>query len=58
LGRGATIVAPNNAKVDYAPIMFVFTLDGTADLPEPAPAPQPGSGPPGTPAGAAPEQRN
>jgi quinohemoprotein ethanol dehydrogenase len=58
LGRGATIVAPNNAKVDYPPIMFVFTLDGTADLPEPAPAPQPGSGPPAAPAGAAPEQRN
>jgi len=57
LGRGATIVGPNNAKVDYPPILFVFTLDGTADLPEPAPAPQPGAGAPAPP-GPAPEQRN
>jgi quinohemoprotein ethanol dehydrogenase len=59
LGRAATVVAPNNAKVDYPPTFFVFTLDGTADLPEPAPAPQPPGGPTAAPPAApAPEQRN
>jgi quinohemoprotein ethanol dehydrogenase len=59
LGRAATVVAPNNAKVDYPPTFFVFTLDGTADLPEPAPAPQPPGGPTAAPLAApAPEQRN
>jgi quinohemoprotein ethanol dehydrogenase len=59
LGRAATVVAPNNAKVDYPPTLFVFTLDGTADLPEPAPAPQPPGGPTAAPPAApAPEQRN
>ena len=37
LGRPATIVGPNDAKVDNPPIMFVFALDGTAELPKPAP---------------------
>jgi quinohemoprotein ethanol dehydrogenase len=59
LGRAATVVAPNNAKADYPPTFFVFTLDGTADLPEPAPAPQPPGGPTAAPPAApAPEQRN
>jgi quinohemoprotein ethanol dehydrogenase len=59
LGRAATVVAPNNAKVDYPPTFFVFTLDGTADLPEPAPVPQPPGGPTAAPLAApAPEQRN
>jgi quinohemoprotein ethanol dehydrogenase len=59
LGRAATVVAPNNAKVDYPPNFFVFTLDGTGDLPEPAPAPQPPGGPTAAPPAApAPEQRN
>jgi glucose dehydrogenase len=37
LGRPATTVAPNDAKVDNPPIMFVFALYGTAELPTPAP---------------------
>jgi quinohemoprotein ethanol dehydrogenase len=37
-GRAANVVGPNNAKVDNAPMMFVFTLDGTEELP-PAPPP-------------------
>ena len=57
LGRAATVVGPNNANVDYAPIMFVFTLDGTAEMPAPAPAPTPPSGPAAAPAGPAPEQQ-
>ena len=59
LGRAATVVASNNAKVDYPPSLFVFTLDGTADLPDPAPAPPPPGGPTAAPPAApAPEQRN
>ena len=64
LGRAANATGPNNAKVDNAPMMFVFTLDGTAELPPPpppaaTPAPGPGAVPPvpGGPAGPAPEQR-
>ena len=57
LGRAANVVGPNNANVDYAPIMFVFTLDGTAEMPAPAPAPTPPSGPAAAPAGPAPEQQ-
>ena len=50
LGRAANIVGPNNAKVDNPPILFVFTLDGNAEMPAPAP-------PPAGPAGPAPEQQ-
>jgi hypothetical protein len=62
VGRAANVVGPNNAKVDNAPMMFVFTLDGTAELPAAppaaaAPAAGPGAIPP-VPAGPAPEQRN
>jgi quinohemoprotein ethanol dehydrogenase len=58
LGRAATIVGPNNAKVDNPPILFVFALDGNAEMPAPAPPPVPGpaAGQP-APAGPAPEQR-
>jgi quinohemoprotein ethanol dehydrogenase len=55
-GRAANIVGPNNAKVDNPPILFVFTLDGKAELPAPAPAPAASPAP--APAGPAPEQRN
>jgi len=64
LGRAANVQGPNNAKVDNAPMMFVFTLDGTAELPPPPPpAATPAAGPgavppvPPVPAGPAPEQR-
>jgi quinohemoprotein ethanol dehydrogenase len=53
LGRAASVVGPNNAKVDNAPIMFVFALDGTAELPPPPPPAVPA-----VPAGPAPEQKN
>ena len=39
MGRPASVEGPNNAKVDYPPMMFVFALDGTAELPIAAPAP-------------------
>jgi quinohemoprotein ethanol dehydrogenase len=51
LGRPAQTVGPNDAKVDFPPMMFVFTLDGTAALPPPAPAPVKPAPPP------APEQQ-
>jgi quinohemoprotein ethanol dehydrogenase len=54
LGRAATIVAPNNAKTDAPPIMFVFTLDGNAEMPAPAPPP---AGRGAAPPGPAPEQK-
>ena len=58
LGRAATVVGANNAKVDHPPIMFVFALDGHAELPKAAPVPVPAAGqPPARPAAAAPEQR-
>jgi quinohemoprotein ethanol dehydrogenase len=57
LGRAATVVGANNAQIDNPPILFVFTLDGKAEMPAPAPPPPPpGQAPP--PAGPAPEQRN
>ncbi len=56
LGRAATVVGPNNAKIDNPPIMFVFALDGNAEMPSPAPPPAPG--PAAAPAGPAPEQKN
>jgi quinohemoprotein ethanol dehydrogenase len=53
LGRAATIVGPNNASVDNPPIMFVFALDGKAEMPAAAPPPPPAA----PPAGPAPEQQ-
>jgi quinohemoprotein ethanol dehydrogenase len=41
LGRPAITDGPNEAKVDTPPMMFVFALDGTAELPKPAPPPPP-----------------
>ena len=61
LGRGANVTGPNNVKVDNAPMMFVFTLDGTAELPAPPPTAAPPAGPaavPPVPAGPAPAPRN
>jgi quinohemoprotein ethanol dehydrogenase len=57
LGRAANVVGPNNAKVENAPMLFVFALGGTAELPN-LPAPAPASGTAAAPEGAAPEQRN
>jgi quinohemoprotein ethanol dehydrogenase len=60
LGRPANVVGPNDAKVDFPPILFVFALDGKAEMPAPAPPPQPAPAPgaaPANPAGAAPEQK-
>jgi hypothetical protein len=48
-------VGPNNEKIDNPPMMFVFALDGKAELPKPAPPPvQPAKPQPPAP-GAAPE---
>ena len=61
LGRAANVIGPNNAKVDNAPIMYVFALDGTAELPAPPPPAAAPAGPaavPPVPAGPAPEQRD
>jgi quinohemoprotein ethanol dehydrogenase len=41
LGRAANIVGPNNDKVEHPPMLFVFGLDGKAELPTPAPPPAP-----------------
>ena len=41
LGRRADVVGPNNAPVDDPPMLFVFALDGQAQLPKPAPLPPP-----------------
>jgi quinohemoprotein ethanol dehydrogenase len=37
LGRPANVVGPNDAKIDNPPMLFVFELDGKAELPKPAP---------------------
>ncbi len=39
LGRPAATVGPNDAKIDNPPMMFVFALDGKAEMPKPAPPP-------------------
>jgi len=41
LGRPAATVGPNDAKVENPPMLFVFALDGNAELPKPAPPPAP-----------------
>jgi quinohemoprotein ethanol dehydrogenase len=49
MGRPANVEGPNNAKVDYPPMMFVFAHDGTAELPQAAPAQQRNNPPPAAP---------
>ncbi len=39
-GRPRATVGPNDAKVDNAPMLFVFALDGKAEMPAPAPPPR------------------
>jgi hypothetical protein len=53
LGRAATVVGPNDAAVDNAPIMFVFAVGGNAPMP-----PKPVTTDATTPPGPAPEQQN
>jgi quinohemoprotein ethanol dehydrogenase len=45
-GRAATIVGPNDAKIDNPPLLFVFGLDGKAELPAPVTAPAPNASAP------------
>ncbi|HEY4359886.1 MAG TPA: PQQ-dependent dehydrogenase, methanol/ethanol family [Bryobacteraceae bacterium] len=44
-GRPAGVVGPNDAKVDNPPMLFVFSLDGKAEMPGVAPPPVPGGAP-------------
>jgi quinohemoprotein ethanol dehydrogenase len=46
LGRPATVVGPNDAKVDGPPLLFVFELDGKTPMPAPAAPPPAFGGPP------------
>jgi quinohemoprotein ethanol dehydrogenase len=46
LGRAATVVGRNNDKVDGPPILFVFALDGKAEMPAPVAPPTPNTPPP------------
>lgn len=39
LGRPANVVGPNNDKVENPPMLFVFELDGKAEMPKAAPVP-------------------
>ena len=41
LGRPATITGPNDEKIEHPPMLFVFALDGKAELPKAAPVPPP-----------------
>ena len=45
LGRAATVVGPNTASVENAPMLFVFKLGGTEPLPSAAPPSESGSAP-------------
>jgi len=58
LGRAATVVGPNDAKVENPPMLFVFGLDGKAELPKPAPPPPTPQRGPAPERPAAPEQLN
>jgi len=40
-GRPGASVGPNDAKVDNPPMLFVFSLDGKAEMPAAAPPPAP-----------------
>jgi quinohemoprotein ethanol dehydrogenase len=55
LGRPATTVGPNDAKVDNPPMMFVFALDGKSEMPKAAPPPPPNNNRQPPAPGAAPE---
>ena len=46
LGRPANVVGPNNDKVDNPPMLFIFELDGKAEMPKAAPVPLRGQPPP------------
>jgi quinohemoprotein ethanol dehydrogenase len=50
LGRAANVVGPNDAKIDNPPMLFVFEVDGKAELPKPAPVPVPANQRPPAPA--------
>ena len=39
-GQAANVVGPNDAEIDDPPLLFVFKLDGTAELPAAAPLPE------------------
>src|SRR4029450_7228518 len=54
LGRANSVFGPNTDTVENAPMMFVFALDGKAQLPPPPPAAEPAATPENP---AAPEQR-
>jgi quinohemoprotein ethanol dehydrogenase len=49
-GRGAGILGPVDGKVDYPAMLFVFALDGKAELPAAAPPPSPRNAAPAPPA--------
>jgi len=55
LGRANSVFGPTNDKVDNAPMLFVFALDGKAALPPPPPPAAAPAAVPDNPA--APEQR-
>ena len=45
MGRQATAVGPNEAKIDYPPWgSFVFEVDGKGEMPKAAPAASSGTG--------------
>ena len=46
LGRPAATVGPNDAQIEHPPMLFVFALDGKAELPKAAPVPNRGGAPP------------
>ena len=41
LGRTANTFGPNDDKVEHPPLLFVFEVDGKAELPQAAPVPPP-----------------
>ncbi len=49
LGRPAPTNGPNDAKIDNPPILFVFALDGNAEMPKAAPPRPPRGAPPPAP---------
>jgi hypothetical protein len=57
MGRPAPVVGATDAKVDGAPMLFVFEVGGTAKLPDPPPPQQfgPPRGAPAPPRSPAPE---